>query len=455
MVGTEGGKQLGLPAPEVIEELYDLRDGHAATMLYLWGLPIVAMAQLQRAHRQVLGGGDFDLGAYLSYDDKLGILTPNTVTPYYMAFADLGRTGPLVIDIPAGPTAGGVSDFWQQTVLDIGLTGPDKGAGGRYLLVGPQQDAPAADGYCLGRCRTNNVWVALRLLTTDAAECVRILGAFQLYPFADRENAPRTRIVHPDGTRWNQAQPSGLSYFEALADILGREPVAERDQFFHGIAHSLGLQRGKPFAAADRQRRILTAAAVQGEAITQANAFHKRFASARYRPGSRWDIVVNIEPDQTRDGIGQFFERAAWFYEASGMGEGMAHASPGRGQAYLGAYTDSDGRWLDGGRDYWLVVPQDPPAKQFWSVCVYGTVTRTIPDNTTKIAEISSRTRPITSPDGSFELHFGPQPPAGTGRSNWIQTIPGRAWFAYLRLYGPTESYFDGSWRLGDIHPAY
>lgn len=127
MVDIAGGTQLGLPAPKVIEDLYDLRDGHAATMLYLWGLPIVAMAQLQRAHREVLGGGDFDLGAYLSYDDKLGILTPNTVTPYYMAFADLGCTGPLVINVPAGPTAGGASDFWQQTIVDMGQTGPDKG----------------------------------------------------------------------------------------------------------------------------------------------------------------------------------------------------------------------------------------------------------------------------------------------------------------------------------------
>jgi len=69
-------------------------------------VPIVATAQLHRAHREVFGGGDFDLGAYLSYDDKLGILTPNTVTPYYMAFADLGRTGPLVIDVPGGRQPG-------------------------------------------------------------------------------------------------------------------------------------------------------------------------------------------------------------------------------------------------------------------------------------------------------------------------------------------------------------
>jgi hypothetical protein len=445
------GTQFGLPSPGVIDELYDRRDGHAATMLYLWGLPIVGMAQLQRAHREVLGGGDFDLGAYVGYDDKLGILTPNTLTPYYMGFADLSRTGPLVVELPPGPTAGGVSDFWQRGIMDMGQTGPDKGAGGRYVFVGPEQEAPAADDHYVTRSQTNNIWIALRLLTTDEAEGRRILDAIQLYPFAQREDAPRTRIVHPEGRRWNQAQPSGLAYFEALAEALIHEPIAERDQFFAGIANSLGLERGKPFAPDERQRRILTDAALQGEAIAQANAFHKRFKTARYRPDSRWDIAVNIEPEQTRDGIGQFFERAAWFYEASGMGEGMSHPTVGLGQAYLGAYTDNDGQWLDGGRDYRLIVPPDPPAKQFWSLCIYDALTRTIPDNATKIAEISSRTNPIANADGSVELRFCPQPP-DVPQSNWIQTIPSRAWFAYLRLYGPTEPYFDRSWPLPDIH---
>jgi hypothetical protein len=446
--------QLGLPAPEAIENLYELRDEHAATMLYLWGLPIVAMARLLRAHREVLGGGDFDLGAYVGYDAKLGILTPNTITPYYMGFADLSRTGPLVIDVPAGPAAGGTSDFWQRSIVGIGQSGPDKGAGGRYLFVGPGQEAPAAEDHYLARSQTNNVWFALRVLATDEAETERILAAFRVYPFGHGEETPHTRIVRPDGTRWSQAQPSGLSYFEALAEILDREPIAERDQFFAGIANSLGLERGQPFAPDDRQRRILTDAAVQGEAIAQANAFQKRFATARYRSDSRWDIVVNVEPDQTRDGIGQFFERAAWFYEASGMGEGMAHPTVGLGQAYLGAYTDATGQWLEGGRGYRLIVPPDPPAKQFWSLCIYDALTRTIPDTPSKKAEISSRTRPAISPDGSVELRFGPRRPEDTEPANWIQTVPGRAWFAYLRLYAPTQRYFDRTWALDDIQPA-
>ena len=45
---------------------------------------------------------------------------------------------------------------------------------------------------------------------------------------------------------------------------------------------------------------------------------------------------------------------------------------------------------------------------------------------------------------------MGPEPPNGFEK-NWIPTEPGRAWFAYLRLYGPLEPYFDQTWALPDI----
>jgi hypothetical protein len=45
---------------------------------------------------------------------------------------------------------------------------------------------------------------------------------------------------------------------------------------------------------------------------------------------------------------------------------------------------------------------------------------------------------------------MGPTAPAGFEK-NWIPTIPGKAWFAYFRLYGPLQAYFDRSWKLPDI----
>lgn len=52
--------------------------------------------------------------------------------------------------------------------------------------------------------------------------------------------------------------------------------------------------------------------------------------------------------------------------------------------------------------------------------------------------------------DNTIDLYFGPKAPAGkSGR--WIQTIPGRGWFAYFRIYGPKPAAFDGSWKPGDF----
>ena len=44
----------------------------------------------------------------------------------------------------------------------------------------------------------------------------------------------------------------------------------------------------------------------------------------------------------------------------------------------------------------------------------------------------------------------GPKAPAGK-EANWVQTIPGKAWFTILRLYGPLEPWFNKTWRPDDI----
>lgn len=58
----------------------------------------------------------------------------------------------------------------------------------------------------------------------------------------------------------------------------------------------------------------------------------------------------------------------------------------------------------------------------------------------------------IVNEDGSVDLYFGSKEPEGKGR-NWVKTVPGKGWFAILRLYGPLEPWFDRSWRPGDFEP--
>ena len=98
----------------------------------------------------------------------MGMLTPNDSTTYLVGFLNLERTGPLVIDYPKGPTAGGILDMWQRPITDMGLSGPDKGEGGKYLVLPPGQKAPKdAEGYRVFESPTNNVFHGFRVLTTD------------------------------------------------------------------------------------------------------------------------------------------------------------------------------------------------------------------------------------------------------------------------------------------------
>jgi hypothetical protein len=81
---------------------------------------------------------------------------------------------------------------------------------------------------------------------------------------------------------------------------------------------------------------------------------------------------------------------------------------------------------------------------------VYDIDSRCLIDNPQRKADLSSRQDLKKNADGSVDLYFGPTPPKGF-ESNWVQTLPGKHWFSYFRLYAPTLAYFDKSWKLDDI----
>src|ERR1700712_4077077 len=116
-----------LPLREDLAVVFDELDHQLACQAYLWSLPLVSYAQWQLQHRDVFGATDYDVVHYVTYRDRLGLITANAATPYILSFIDLGRIGPLVIELPAGPIAGGLSDFWQRECGILGEMGPDRG----------------------------------------------------------------------------------------------------------------------------------------------------------------------------------------------------------------------------------------------------------------------------------------------------------------------------------------
>lgn len=440
-----------LPAKEAIPRLYDEMDLQQAAQAYLWALPLVSFAQWQHEQETVFGAHSGDLVLYQSYEDKLGILTANATTPYIVAFIDLSKTGSMVLEMPPGNIAGGLGDFWQREMGVMGEMGPDQGKGGKYLIVPPGQEAPAAKGYYVIKATTMNVFIGFRTLDPDLQKSMALVNQVKAYPYAQRANPPATRVITPDGRKWYGGQPDGMAYWERLHAIYEEEPVEERDRFFVSWLDSLGVGKGMPFQPNARQRQVLEAGAQLGQQMAEANSFAKRFPDILHWPNHRWEYVITMDdPSQRLGDIYQFAERTAWFYEAVTFSKAMNTKTPGVGQAYLSEYSDKDGNWFDGAKSYRLHVPANPPAKNFWSLTVYDTKTRCLIENPQKKADLSSRQELAKNADGSVDLYFAPSTPAGH-ESNWVQTVPSRHWFAYFRLYGPMEGYFDKSWVMDDI----
>ena len=91
------------------------------------------------------------------------------------------------------------------------------------------------------------------------------------------------------------------------------------------------------------------------------------------------------------------------------------------------------------------------PAGLFWSVTVYDALTRSQVQTDQGYAALRSmfELKDLTK-DPTVDLYFGPKAPAGKEKQ-WIKTIPGRGWFVYIRIYGPQEAAFNGSWKPGDF----
>jgi hypothetical protein len=197
-------------------------------------------------------------------------------------------------------------------------------------------------------------------------------------------------------------------------------------------------------------KEILADATAVGNATARTLVFSTRDQDAYYYPDSAWKRIYG-DPSFSPGGVLVPDSRAAFFYTGWGITPAMAHKMVGMGSQYATAEHDADGHYLDGAKSYRLHLPPNIPAKDFWSVIVYDPQTRSMLQTDQRFPSINSQREDLmVNPDGSVDISFGPEPPPGR-KANWLQTIPGKGWFVWLRLYGPLESWFDQTWRPSEI----
>ena len=442
----------GYPSHDSVAKLYDDLDFQRACQAYVWAIPIVSFNELQIANQRDWGIGFNTVGICNRYTDpSVEGLTANNTTIYAAVFVDLSTDGPVVIDSPEG-AYGVIDDYWQRPVVEVGPFGPDKGKGGKFLLVPADYQGEPPAGCLIARSRTNKVMYLGRAFVKDGNidAAVETLKKIAVYPLSQKDTPPPPKFILSEGRPLHSIPPRGFAYWERVASLINSEPVEDRDRFFHAFLKPLGIEKGKPFNPDARQKKILTDAAETGFLMAQTISMAPRFEGVTVYPGTRWEYVLTLDPTQEAKTYSQLDERTDYTFEAITIAAGMVKKIVGAGSQYLSSAKDKSGAWLDGGDTYKLTIPANPPVKEFWAVTVYDNLTRSMVQTDTRNAGRSSLDKLQANADGSIDLWFGPKAPAGK-ESNWTKTLPGKGWFAYFRAYGPTEAFFDKTWKLPDI----
>ena len=438
----------GVPRPTTVTAVYDALDLMRGIEVFLNCVPGASLVAMRRGFRAsgVTSGRVIGLTDPRANSGSL-FLTPNTETTYGSTFLDLREWGPTVIEAPPESLCV-VDDFWFRYVADMGIAGPDRGAGGKYLFLPPGYEGDVPDGYFTYECPTFTNWVVLRALGGVPA-----MKQTRIYPLSEAGAPGENVFINLAELVFNTVHANDFSFFEEIDELLQEEPIEALDPERAGQLAAIGLVKGEPFAPDDHRRETLNRAATIGAGMSRVVAYAPRDPDA-VLVGSWKNAFVGGSHEFLRNGARLLDARTQFHYLATVITPAMAHAQVGAGSAYAYTVQDSNGDLLDGARTYRLHVDPNPPAKNFWSVDVYDTQTRSlIQVPSTPYPALASNSGTLrANPDGSYDLYFGPTAPEGN-ESNWVETIPGKSWFQLFRLYGPLEPWFDQTWTLNEFEP--
>jgi hypothetical protein len=468
----DGGYPSAEAAAALTEELYFQR----AVQTYLWALPAVNMFAMKEGLGEVAGYGYNVMSVYEKrLKPNTVITTPNSDVIYCIGFADLSQTGPLVLEAPP-KIQGLLDDFWHRPLTgpnidgvqylgDIGIPGPDKGRGGKYLIVptGQHVDVDPNDYYVYD-CPTNGVFIFQRGFFTsvdDLSPGVAAVEGLVIRPFEGK--AEPMKFHHVSDIPANALFAHDASYFDMLDKLIQSERIDTVDPYMHGTLAALGIAKDREFAPTDRQRKLLDMGAQTAWKMAKNTAAHfDHEDKALWWEDRHWVAHAKTDPDDfmhtlldeqwrhRTTGHTDVNAKAHMFVNAYSISSGMMSSIVGMGAKYGAAYKDSNGDYLKGENTYRIDLPADPPANILWSVTVYDAETAAGVDAEGQTyPSLNSMNDLEFNEDGSVTFHIGPNPPEGS--RNWLKTVPGRGWFSLIRWYGPKQEFFDRKYKPGDF----
>ena len=311
-IGTLDFKD-GMPSKDTLAKVYDNVDFTHAYEAFVNTMQGVNAEAIKKGFADI-GVKDNEILVFSELmDAKSLFLTANADTVYFVGGLDLSK-GPMVLETP--PNAlGTIDDAWWRWVIDFGAPGPDRGEGGKYLVLPPGYDGPVPEGgFFVCRARTSRVLVLGRMFMEkdDPKPTVALIKAkTKIYPYEaggvgtsiaefltgktrlGRITPPPPLVFHEgSGKVMNTIPPNDFSYFEMLNDVVQREPATALDPELMGPLAAIGIVKGKPFAPDARMKKILTEALAVANATSRSLLMNPRDPSWYYYPARPGELPV-------------------------------------------------------------------------------------------------------------------------------------------------------------------
>ena len=447
----------GVPIGNTTEMVYDYVDRARAVEVFINMTPAVSMYNIRKGQRNIghTRSNQIVIAEQMG-DSKPLVLTWNNTSLYTWGFLDLKKDGPTVIEIPPD-VLGILDDMFFRYITDMGAAGPDKGKGGKYLILPPGFEGDVPDGYYVFESKTYGVWNFMRGYVRDSVEDAarNIKENLKVYPLAQKDNPPKMEFTNMSGRGdYQTIAPNDFSFYEDVNALVQEEADGWADPELLGQCRAIGIVKGQPFAPDERMKKILVDAVAIGNAYARSNTVFPRDPGHRYYPGTGSEWVMAFADNDSyfeKDGARRMDSRLWMHYNAVCVTPAMALTKPGAGSQYAIAGLDSKSQPLDGAKKYKLHLPPDFPVKDNWSVTIYDPQTRSMLQTDQKFAGINSLSGDVKkNKDGSIDVYFAPEAVKGFEK-NWIQTIPEKSWFILIRAYGPLEPWIDKSWRPSEL----
>jgi hypothetical protein len=267
----------GAPSAPTAQKLYDNLDFLHAQNVFLntyQGASTYAM------HKGILSIGVEDNSVIIFptlMDSKSLFLTANADTVYYFTILNLTK-GPMVIEVPPH-SLGTIDDMWWGFVTDAGVPGPDRGEGGKYLILPPGYDGPLPDsGYNVARSRTTRAFYLGRsfMEKDDPKPVVELVRkTLKIYPYTPGGygtsvatllegkikpgpvvvDPPPTKFTDASGKSFNTVPPRDYTFYEMIDALIQEEPTGTLDPELMGQIAAIGIVKGKPFKPDARMKK--------------------------------------------------------------------------------------------------------------------------------------------------------------------------------------------------------